>query len=701
MANVARKAQQVKVTFKALTEGITPAERIVILDDINSVIPIGRASKSASKGLQAATGNAWFNSPVMSREHAEVSLDIEDEVVTIRDVKSMHGTRLNDTQLCPHEYAKINNGDTVVFGAEVRRGPEVFPACSFVLNYEFCPSSPSMNTIKFPESSDIEEEDYTSDVESRSGDDDDDTPAENVPHSHPKSTTTIEPIDLTGDSDESCSGLQDASDEHPTYAEQSYDLSGEDLDGSDWKFGLYLDGIEPRQMQDVTRHALDIPNSVFDGENEDGSLEIPDSYSHSEVREDFGTLAASGGGLGVEKNMLHSSEHGPESTPSSSLTEPEIISRHTSALPSIDSHQGGASVGSFEDVEMDTAIAYVNPGLTSAMESFTQNDRSCSASVTTPARAGHSVINKDPSNKAESHMWTRSMFTASAERQPSPSDAALVKNPAAINKESTEASAPVSSLDASHVVNQAPMTHLSYWDWNAVTARELGDKTGKHAFFQAREENRVRVNAEGSSYDIGPETHEKDKDSDSASDEFRPSKPLPFGYRNGDEDSVLSGDSRTAPNDQATSAETKNSTLANSDVPSVTFPEKSKQSKPTTSTRSSLKIHDIVDQQGGILESTACQILKRKADAISDMREDEIQAWAASRTRDQTTQSDILELSEVRAPPVATSTVSNHEPRSTKKLKRFAEAVGYATLGGVAVGAGLFSVLVATAPDFV
>lgn len=41
-----------------------------------------------------------------------------------------------------------------------------------------------------------------------------------------------------------------------------------------------------------------------------------------------------------------------------------------------------------------------------------------------------------------------------------------------------------------------------------------------------------------------------------------------------------------------------------------------------------------------------------------------------------------------------------HAPRPTKKLKKLLENVGYAALGGVAVGAGLFSVLVATAPDF-
>jgi len=38
--------------------------------------------------------------------------------------------------------------------------------------------------------------------------------------------------------------------------------------------------------------------------------------------------------------------------------------------------------------------------------------------------------------------------------------------------------------------------------------------------------------------------------------------------------------------------------------------------------------------------------------------------------------------------------------RAPKRMKRFVEAVGYAALGGAAVGAGLFSVLVATAPDF-
>lgn len=35
-------------------------------------IPIGRASKSVSKGLLSAEDNAWFDNPVMSRDHAEL-----------------------------------------------------------------------------------------------------------------------------------------------------------------------------------------------------------------------------------------------------------------------------------------------------------------------------------------------------------------------------------------------------------------------------------------------------------------------------------------------------------------------------------------------------------------------------------------------------------------------------------------------------
>lgn len=48
----------------------------------------------------------------------------------------MHGTWLNDIELPKDTPTMINDGDVVVFGAEVRRGPETFPACSFMVNHK-------------------------------------------------------------------------------------------------------------------------------------------------------------------------------------------------------------------------------------------------------------------------------------------------------------------------------------------------------------------------------------------------------------------------------------------------------------------------------------------------------------------------------------------------------------------------------------
>lgn len=89
----------------------------------------------------------------MSRDHAEINLDVEEGVrerkttcanvanisqaVTIQDIGSMHGTFLNGAELPRNTPMAIDDGDIIVFGAEVRRGPETFPACKFEINYEF------------------------------------------------------------------------------------------------------------------------------------------------------------------------------------------------------------------------------------------------------------------------------------------------------------------------------------------------------------------------------------------------------------------------------------------------------------------------------------------------------------------------------------------------------------------------------------
>lgn len=63
------------ITIYAVTEGIEPVERILRISRDTPVVPIGRASKSLNKGLKGAIDNAWFDSPVMSRNHAELYLE--------------------------------------------------------------------------------------------------------------------------------------------------------------------------------------------------------------------------------------------------------------------------------------------------------------------------------------------------------------------------------------------------------------------------------------------------------------------------------------------------------------------------------------------------------------------------------------------------------------------------------------------------
>lgn len=55
-------------------------KRSITLTRSNDTLQIGRASKVATKGFVAAANNAWFDSPIMSRNHAEIVANTDDEV---------------------------------------------------------------------------------------------------------------------------------------------------------------------------------------------------------------------------------------------------------------------------------------------------------------------------------------------------------------------------------------------------------------------------------------------------------------------------------------------------------------------------------------------------------------------------------------------------------------------------------------------
>jgi hypothetical protein len=130
---------------------------------------------------------------------------------------------------------------------------------------------------------------------------------------------------------------------------------------------------------------------------------------------------------------------------------------------------------------------------------------------------------------------------------------------------------------------------------------------------------------------------------------------------------------------------------------------KTKSSKEATSRPS-------IDADKGLepkktLESSA-KPPKRKFEELEKEVRDWAEATVHSTGRDNTLSDagcavDTRAVGEtLQSPQIVSLHSTGQQERSTKRLRSFVEAAGYAALGGLAVGAGLFSVLVATAPEF-
>lgn len=57
-------------------------ERRIRLTESRPSLQIGRSSTRSHIGLQPAVDNGWFNSPVMSRNQAEITADIPNKAGT-------------------------------------------------------------------------------------------------------------------------------------------------------------------------------------------------------------------------------------------------------------------------------------------------------------------------------------------------------------------------------------------------------------------------------------------------------------------------------------------------------------------------------------------------------------------------------------------------------------------------------------------
>ncbi|KAE9377802.1 hypothetical protein N431DRAFT_500562 [Stipitochalara longipes BDJ] len=768
---------EVRITLKALTSNVSPAERVFTLNPDRPSIPIGRASKSVSKGLLGAIDNAWFDSPVMSRDHAEITIDVEEKNITIQDIGSMHGTYLNGVELPRKTPMPIDDGDVLVFGAEVRRGPETFPACKFQVNYQFVPYK-SRNTFTFPDSSDVEDEEaYDEFSEDDMGEreqtsSEDGASIESLLAPLAKVPASSDPIDLTGD-------------ESPrVFASNRIDLTGE----TPLEQGL-MDMMEGRPA-DIPQNADSVSIGVYAGNNpilvdsededEDAHFSM-DSDDLSEMLEDEASSENESQDEGEDSEP--SDEEAVDDAEDSDVEDAE----QSSVMDRLDLPPNNSSIR-FALATHDNSTVLLSDMRTRIddPENFAENDDESDLDLSEAGNAGLRALCEDgllrhdyekpypiPPSEAAAEAATSSSYPAQVSshisfastssihtsqdnapdpnqntseylrfqaaqstirhelklsnpfgRQPSPSDAAMVKG----------------RMPASESIN---IGVCDLGEFGKPTAQTLGEKTGKGDFFEAREFNKAKFSTNSKS--IQASSFSKMTDSPFAGN-FEENQPQlttlttnPFEGRVFGALASNPSSGQTFGFGETSYPVTTNRARASSAVNKLSpadiiyFPtrdpcdfldnpahgpalDRALSPEPYMTSavnfnaaahkpRSGLGINDIINTA-----STTTQSLKRKADDISDVTDAELRIWAQSSTAssdDLTGSTDVAKSEEqasISNPMTGVvPTVQDAPtpaPRPTKKLKKLLENVGYAALGGVAVGAGLFSVLVATAPDF-
>lgn len=116
------------------TEDIIPIRTIELTNEKPKLV-VGRASANKNRNLRAAPDNGLVFNGVMSRNHATIEFNAENQKLTITD-DSTHGTTLNKKSLTRNESAPLEDNDVVQFGRTVKRSgdEDVIEPATFRLN---------------------------------------------------------------------------------------------------------------------------------------------------------------------------------------------------------------------------------------------------------------------------------------------------------------------------------------------------------------------------------------------------------------------------------------------------------------------------------------------------------------------------------------------------------------------------------------
>ncbi|PBP19493.1 FHA domain protein [Diplocarpon rosae] len=752
----------VMVILTPLNAEVEIIRRTIAFSREKYCVPVGRASKSATKGIVGAVGNAWFDSPVMSRNHAEMELNLEDmacwdlsldralltftQKLTIKDIGSMHGTFLNGIELTKNVPMAVSKGDILVFGTEVRRGSETFPACRFRVDRKILPFKTS-STFAFPESSDIEDETENSDRSSnahiegrRNQYSSEDGVSIDAPSQ--KSSQVLDPIDLTGDDFPKCDPLNSVDLTGVTESERSIvDLTigrPADIDENTnpTSNGVYAGNLPI--LVDTEDEGEDVDYSSDDLSEDSGVLDDQDRLHFLEDDTDLidNSELNSDAELVDEGNFNVAS---PELPVANMLTQNALASgedplihisdvRTCTELPDREDGDNASDYGlsnaAAEGMKVlcdECSLMYSHNAGGSDVEDES-SDESQIFGASSPRRSPATAVEpiQVSNSPTDLHLHVNPMLHAayldqavSVVRHPSPSDAAMVKLPSRVS---------ICDLgEPSHYLSQ-----------------NLGEKSGKSEFFAAREINKARIMY---GHHVNPtiqaadptmsvmsgetEAHSLENRQEIGIGQLDRWKSPVFGRSQiaVHADTVMSDTLSTE--QLATSFVEANEPIpslpprdycefldkpdespmpdhAPSSLPDMTSSHRYNMSKlfqksspiPRLNPRSAIKIPDIIEASSPFPRANA---LKRKSDDMSNATEKELREWA---------ESNVSEVSPVAASNASAGDKTGGsisiksqapEPRPTKRFKKLLENVGLVALGG----ATIFAALVATAPDLV
>ncbi|OQD76029.1 hypothetical protein PENDEC_c005G03227 [Penicillium decumbens] len=110
-------------------------------------IEIGRCSKREVKNRIPAKDNAWFDTRVMSRDHAELSISLDTRNIYICDYGSTHGTWINNSRLITGEKTPLIHGDVLTFGVPVDREDQMYPALAVKCKFDWIDEWPANDEV--------------------------------------------------------------------------------------------------------------------------------------------------------------------------------------------------------------------------------------------------------------------------------------------------------------------------------------------------------------------------------------------------------------------------------------------------------------------------------------------------------------------------------------------------------------------------